>query len=124
MSANVIDALNVLAPGAEWTIQDPNNYSTLTWLSPSIPQPTEQQVLAQQAYMNQQAPIDACKAQAKSLLSATDWVEVPSVTDPSNNPHLTNQADFIAYRNALRALAVNPVANPTWPTAPTEKWTS
>jgi len=66
----------------------------------------------------------ACKVQAKSLLAETDWTEIPSVTNRSNNPHLINAADFITYRNTLRALAVNPVANTTLPTKPTEQWSS
>jgi hypothetical protein len=64
----------------------------------------------------------ACKSQAQSLLSATDWSEIPSVTNTANTPHLTNAADFVTYRNAVRALAVNPVVNPTFPTQPTEAW--
>ena len=63
-----------------------------------------------------------CKQKAQSLLSSTDWTEIPSVINKDNTPHLVNSSDFIAYRNAVRALAVNPVANPTWPTLPTEQW--
>lgn len=69
-------------------------------------------------------PIEACKTQAQWLLQETDWVEIPSVTNTANNPHLTNASEFEAYRVALRVLAVNPVANPTWPTIPTEQWSS
>jgi hypothetical protein len=63
-----------------------------------------------------------CKEQAQSLLSATDWIEVPSVTNTANTPHLANASDFVAYRNSIRQLAVNPVANPIFPTKPTELW--
>jgi hypothetical protein len=65
------------------------------------------------------------KATAMSLLSATDWTELPSVSDPTSNPHLLNKADFVAYRDQLRAIAVNPPAGDiTWPTKPTEQWSS
>jgi hypothetical protein len=63
-----------------------------------------------------------CKQKAQSLLKATDWTEIPSVTNTANTPHLVNFSEFLSYRNAIRALAVNPIVNPTWPTAPSEQW--
>lgn len=67
-------------------------------------------------------PIEACKTHAQWLLQESDWVEIPSVTNTTNNPHLTNASDFITYRIALRVLAINPVANPSWPTEPQPIW--
>jgi len=65
------------------------------------------------------------KDQAQKLLLATDWSEIPSVTDTAHNPHLANAADFVAYRVALRAIAVNPPTTPaTFPTLPSEQWSS
>lgn len=53
---------------------------------------------------------DENKAQAIALLKQTDWVELPSVADPSqSNPYLDNQAEFIAWRSQVRAIAVNPI---------------
>jgi hypothetical protein len=92
--------------GPGWT------YVNGQFTPPSSPAPTPDELLA------------ACKRQAMSLLSATDWVEIPSVTDPAINPHLTNANDFITYRAALRQLAVTPVTDPVWPTKPTEQWSS
>jgi hypothetical protein len=63
-----------------------------------------------------------CKQQAMALLAATDWVELPSVTNTSNAHHLVNAADFLAYRIAVRALAVDPVTNPMFPALPVEQW--
>jgi len=38
---------------------------------------------------------------------------------------LTNQTDFIAYRNEIRAIAVNPPTTvATFPTIPTEQWSN
>ena len=68
--------------------------------------------------------IELNKQQAIGLLSQTDWVEVPSVANTAINPHLTNVAEFLTYRNQLRVIAVNPTANVTWPTMPTEQWSS
>jgi hypothetical protein len=62
-------------------------------------------------------------AKAMQLLAETDWVNEPDVINPSANPHLLNQADFIVYRAALRDIAVNPQpGNLVWPTKPQEQW--
>jgi len=63
------------------------------------------------------------KSQASTLLQATDWVELPSVSDPASTPYLTNANAFLAYRSALRAIAVNPPSEPTvFPSKPDEVW--
>lgn len=121
MTKTIFDVLAILTPNAEWTIEG-EDYDTIKWLSPNIPQPTKEQINAEFARLETQAPLDACKVQAKKLLIETDWTEVPSVSDPANTPHLVNQADFIAYRIALRLLAVNPVVNPSFPPVPVAKW--
>jgi hypothetical protein len=84
------------------------------FIDPYIPPvPTPEELIAQ------------CKQQATSLLSATDWTSIADVGDPTKaNPYLVNQAAFISYRSTVRNLAVNPVENPVWPTAPTEQWSS
>jgi hypothetical protein len=77
------------------------------------------------AYVQDYADKLSCSAQAKTILSATDWTSIADVGDPTKaNPYLVNQAEFIAYRSTVRGYAVNPVANPTWPTQPTEQWSS
>lgn len=63
------------------------------------------------------------KNKAVQLLTKTDWVNQPDVIDPNVNPHLLNHADFITYRAALRAIAVNPQPGDlVWPTKPQEQW--
>jgi len=63
------------------------------------------------------------KAKAAELLSATDWTVNPDVTTGTHK--LTNQADFIDYRNTVRGIAVNPpTTEATFPTLPTEQWGS
>lgn len=65
----------------------------------------------------------ANKTQASTLLQATDWTEALSVSDPSNIPYLQNVDAFVAYRVALRAIAVNPpVTVDSWPVKPEENW--
>lgn len=72
-----------------------------------------------------QAAKDVCKSQAMQILNNTDWTSIADVGDPTkSNPYLINQAEFIAYRSTVRNYAVNPVANPVWPTQPTEQWSS
>jgi hypothetical protein len=66
-----------------------------------------------------------CKQQAVSLLQATDWTTIPDVANPSaSTPYLMNQGAFISWRSQVRALAVNPVVDPVFPTQPTEQWSS
>jgi len=74
------------------------------------------------AEVNTEAQKNSCKSQASSLLYATDWTTIPDVANSTNSPYLANQAEFIAWRNQIRQLAVNPVVDPTFPTEPTPVW--
>ena len=65
-----------------------------------------------------------CKQQATEMLYKTDWATIPDVADPAYTPYLMNQTEFKQYRAVIRGYAVNPVENPTWPTPPTEHWSS
>ena len=63
------------------------------------------------------------KRQAEQLLSDSDWSDKPSVTDTTKPLHLVNSAEWEAYRDALRAIAVvPPVTVEEWPTKPEEVW--
>ena len=65
------------------------------------------------------------KQLAKQLLSETDWVNQPDVIDTSLTPHLLNHSEFIAYRSALRAIAINSIdGNLEWTVKPQEQWSS
>jgi hypothetical protein len=66
------------------------------------------------------------KQTAIYLLQESDWTQIPSVSDPAlSNPYLANKNAFDVYRNSVRQYALNPVAgNITWPTIPTEVWTT
>ena len=67
---------------------------------------------------------DENKTIATQLLQATDWTTIADVGNPAmSNPYLSNQAEFITYRNAVRQYAIYPVAGDiTWPTVPVENW--
>lgn len=61
---------------------------------------------------------EANKAQAQSLLLASDFTQLPDV-------NLSNKADWSAYRSQLRAIANNPpVTRATFPTEPPLVWAS
>lgn len=66
------------------------------------------------------------KQKASQLLQQTDWTTISDVADPAlSNPYLMNQADFFAYRSALRQIAVYPTAGEIiFPTKPQEQWSS
>jgi hypothetical protein len=66
------------------------------------------------------------KQKATQLLQQTDWTTISDVADPAlSNPYLMNQADFFAYRSALRQIAVYPTAGEIiFPTKPQEQWSS
>jgi hypothetical protein len=56
-----------------------------------------------------------CAATAKQLLSETDFSQLADVS-------LINKEEFDTYRNMIRALAINPVADPVWPNQPKAVW--
>ena len=83
------------------------------FIAPPVPAPTPEELIAE------------CKQTATGILNATDWSSIPDVADPlKSNPYLMNQDEFVAYRSTVRNLAVNPVVDPVFPTAPTEEWSS
>lgn len=66
------------------------------------------------------------KQKAVNLLTESDWTATPSIADSQvSNPYLINQAEFLAYRSALREIAVNPQEGfITFPTKPNEQWSN
>ena len=57
----------------------------------------------------------ANKATAESKLAATDWTQVADVP-------LLNKQEFTDYRAAVRAIALNPPVQATFPDLPVEQW--
>jgi len=74
--------------------------------------------------VQQEADKMACKAEAQEILYKTDWTTIADVADPTYTPYLMNQIEFKQYRAIIRGYAVTPVADPVWPTQPTEQWSS
>jgi hypothetical protein len=71
-----------------------------------------------------EALLESCKSKAKHLLKETDWVELPSVTDETQNKYLLNQSEFLIFRSQVRALAINPITNAVFPAIPVSVWSS
>lgn len=112
----VSNALSSLTPTAQWSITN-NDYDTLVWLSPDITQPTRAEVEAEVTRLTYNIPFDACVAEAKKLLAASDWSMLPDV-------NISNRAEFETYRAQLRTLVFTPVESPVFPTEPQPVWIS
>jgi hypothetical protein len=72
------------------------------------------------------ATVEQNKNIAVYKLKETDWSISPDVGDSTkSNPYLSNVSDFIAYRNAVRQYAINPVGGDiNWPALPQATWTT
>lgn len=120
---NYSQILSVNYSSDQWSLTG-DSYDGLNWLS-ETPKPTQEELDALWPSTQEEIAKQNCKQQAKKILYETDWTSISDVGDPAKaNPYLVNQADFIAYRSTVRGYAINPVANPTWPTQPTEQWSS
>jgi hypothetical protein len=110
----VSNALFSLTPEAQWTIYD-NDYNTIIWHTPAIPQPSYDQVQDEITRLTLEEPFNACVSEAKKLLADSDWAMLSDV-------NISNKADFEAYRAQLRTLMFNPVESPVFPTEPQPAW--
>jgi hypothetical protein len=68
----VSNALFSLTPDAQWTISN-NDYYTIIWHTPAIPQPSFAAVESEVARLTAQEPLDACVTTTKKLLADSDW---------------------------------------------------
>jgi hypothetical protein len=80
------EAINNLAPGASWTVNE-DDYATLNWLSPSIPQPS-------------QAAVETEVAILEENYAATEYL-------------LQRQAAYPPLANLANALYEDSIGNPT-----------
>jgi len=103
MNSNIANAITKLYPQVISIIED-NAYDA-----------NGNEVTYDLAAVTTQAQKDACKAQAKALLAASDWSVLPDV-------QITNKAAFDNYRAILRGYVISPVTDPTWPTEPQPVW--
>jgi hypothetical protein len=99
--------------GKQWSLNG-DSYEGLDWLDAS-PKPTQAELDALWPATQDVNAKENCSTQAKSLLAASDWSQLPDVG-------LKNSADFVTYRGILRGYAIQPVVDPVWPTEPTPVW--
>lgn len=104
----------------QW-VCDGSDYNGITWVD-SSPKPTQSELDALWIPTQDKIAKKLCKEHASKLLYETDWTTIPDIADPASTPHLTNQAEFIAWRSQIRALAVNPVVDPVFPPIPEAVW--
>lgn len=124
MKNKIIQAICNLKPNCGFMVFG-ETYESIQWMSDEEI-PSKNQVLTEIARIEslaKQPTADENKATASQLLSDSDWIENPSVSDTSNTPHLTNTDALIAWRVAVRAIAVNPTAGDiAWPVQPATIW--
>jgi hypothetical protein len=120
---NYSQILTLNYAGTQWTLYG-EKYSGLEWLD-STPKPTQAELDALWIPTQEADSKSANKATASSLLAGTDWTTIADIGLPTANPRLSNQDQFIAYRQVIRQIAVYPPAGEiVWPTPPTEVWVS
>jgi hypothetical protein len=119
---NYSQILTLNYAGTQWALYG-EEYSGLEWLD-STPKPTQAELDALWIPTQEADSKAANKATASSLLAGTDWTTISDIGLPTANPRLSNQDQFIAYRQVIRQIAVYPPAGEVvWPTPPTEVWT-
>lgn len=92
----------------------------LDWVKPdwNEPQPfTWEDVLAIYDDISLHTKLNACKQQAKKLLSESDWAATTDVQSCIENP-----LDWLNYRDTVRKLFLRPEVNPTFPVKPEVRW--
>lgn len=109
-------------PNDNWSLNG-DTYEGLSWES-DTPKPTQEELDALWPSTQEYEAKQICKQKAQEILYKTDWTTIPDVADPIYTPYLMNQTEFKQYRAVIRNYAVNPVADPVWPTQPTEQWSS
>jgi len=118
MKYGIAEAIAVLKPGAEWSLNG-NDYSGLTWVD-SEQQPTKQEIFDKIAELDASEPMRLLRIERDKKIALTDWRVLPD--QPSSD-------DWVNYRQALRDLpaSATPKLNSdyeldlssfTWPTEP------
>lgn len=110
---NYMQILQAHYPTSGWSIEG-NSYEGIIWGDQS-PKPSKDELDNLWASVQQTVAKQNCQQTAKKLIAATDWSVLPDV-------NLVNKSEFESYRAALRALIINPVADPVYPTEPTPVW--
>ena len=119
MKYNIPQALQVLKPGAEWTLRG-EDYSGLEWLDSSQTKPTETEVNSKIAELDNAEPMRLLRVERDRRIALTDW---------RAGSDLTLASAWSTYRQALRDLPASAspkldssyeldLTSVTWPTEP------
>lgn len=126
MKHNLLDALQSLKPGAEWSIRGitPYKYSDLEWLDSSQTKPTEEELNNKIAELEAAEPARLVREIRDRLLAESDWTQNRDVV-------LLNDTTWKQYRQDLRDLPASASFTPkldsngnldmssvTWPLKP------
>ncbi len=119
----ISDALQILRPGAEWSISD-NLYNKIEWLDKTQTKPTEEEVNAKIKELETAEPFLLLRRERNRLIAETDWTQLKDI-----DLDIIRERNWKNYRQALRDLPAksNPKLNSmggldmssvTWPTIP------
>jgi len=59
------------------------------------------------------------KNEALGLIMKTDYTQLPDVSMQLTD---SSRTEFLAYREAVRKIFINPTVDPVWPTKPVVEW--
>lgn len=104
------EALFILAPGKEWSIQG----TTLVWHSEG-PYPTDEEIQAKASELAAAEPLAELREERNRKLAESDWIVTKSLELGETVPN-----DWKIYRQALRdiTLSYSSKANVVWPDLP------
>ncbi len=104
------EALLILAPGKEWSIQG----TTLVWHSEG-PYPTDEEIQAKADELAAAVPLAELRKERNIRLSESDWIVTKSLELGETIPN-----NWKTYRQALRdiTLSYNSLDNVVWPGKP------
>ena len=104
------EALLILAPGKEWSIQG----STLVWHSEG-PHPTGQEIAAKTSELEAAEPLALLRIERNHKLTESDWVAIKAT---ETNTEISQS--WKTYRQALRDItqSYQSLDSVVWPTMP------
>ena len=119
----ISDALQILRPGAEWSISD-NLYNKIEWFDKKQTKPTEEEVNAKINELQATEPFKLLREERNKLIAETDWTQLKDI-----DLDIIRERNWKNYRQALRDLPAksNPkldsygnldMSSITWPTKP------
>ena len=119
MKYNIPQALQVLKPGAQWTLRG-EDYSGLEWVDSGQTKPTETEVNSKIAELDNAEPMRLLRIERDRRIAKTDWRACKDVT---------LSTAWRTYRQALRDLPTSStpklnsnyeldLTSVTWPTEP------